>query len=56
MNIQEIEYRNVYIEQIIDYLVDNKIKPPNLYEIPHSEFNVLKEESIKWQTTNTQRV
>lgn len=54
MNIQEIEYRNNYIEQIINYLVDNKIKPPNLYEIPRSEFDTLKEESIKWQTINTQ--
>lgn len=56
MDLNEIEYRNVYIEQIIDYLVDNNIKPPNLYEISNKQFHDLKTETIKWQTTNTQEV
>ena len=52
----EIRYRNNHIEIIIDYMVDNSIVPPNLYQITRSNFEKLKEDAIKWQTINTQEV
>jgi hypothetical protein len=42
IDIEKVRYRNWHIEKIIDYMVENKILIPNLYEISDEHFESLR--------------
>jgi hypothetical protein len=42
LGIDKIRYRNNHIEQIINYMVENKILIPNLYEVSDEHFENLR--------------
>lgn len=45
-------YRNKFVDHIVDFLVENKIKTPDIYNIPDDEFEFLKSSADMWFMQN----